>query len=119
MSFTDMRYEDDDFDMVAGDTLVITKTFVTSAGAAVDMSGTWTGAIKRDRHDEGTLATLTVGTGSAASGIVTFTLSATDSAAALLQGRPEATVYWEGKRVASGATRRWCGGRIKIRAAVA
>jgi hypothetical protein len=65
-----------------GDRFALTFTFATSAGVAINMSGsTYTASLRNKATDATALVSFTVDTTSASSGSITVTLSTTQTAA--------------------------------------
>ena len=70
------------FDEVLGDTFQATLTFVDSAGAAEDHSGsTWRGQVKTSPDSASSAASMSFNTDNAASGTVVATIAAATTAA--------------------------------------
>lgn len=95
-----------------GDTYSHTVTFQDGTGAALDVSGvTFTASIETTAG--AATASFTVGTGSAASGIITLSLSSSTTG-----GITAGDYVWDLQGVSGGATTTYLAGRVRVRGQV-
>jgi hypothetical protein len=101
-----------DMTIYAGDTLTIQFKFTDNASNPVDMTGTWTASIRNNAADpDPPLASFTVDSSAAATGIITVTLTSAAS-----QSLPIATpLVWDLEQtLSSGSVRTTHRGTITV-----
>lgn len=98
-----------------GDTKEWTLTFTDDDDAPVDMSGkTWLAQIRATLDEpDSVIATFTVDTTSAATGVLGLTLPATQSAL-LVTVKGKATYYWDLQATESGVVKTWLAGKVTV-----
>lgn len=95
-----------------GDTYTHTVTFQDADGVAIDVSGyTFTGSIETTAG--AAVASFTIGTGSAASGTITLSLTSSTTA-----GISAGDYVWDLQGVTGGTTTTYLAGRVRVRGQV-